>query len=184
MGAYKKFKSLNGTTHLSTSINFSGSVAKTLKVHAKSPSTHPVIISMEAKIARFEWEIPRIERETRAYRLLEGSGLAPAFLGHVHENGRVIGHLLEKVKGSSASIQDLRKCEAALEKLHKLGLTHGDPNRFNFLVEANEAKLVDFERTQENSSGESMRKELEGLPAELVDHSGRGGGFMFHGDSD
>jgi predicted Ser/Thr protein kinase len=41
----------------------------------------PVIV----KIARFEWEIPRLEQETRAYQLLEGSGLAPRFLGHVSE---------------------------------------------------------------------------------------------------
>ncbi|KAL5344818.1 hypothetical protein ACLOAV_010215 [Pseudogymnoascus australis] len=33
------------------------------------------------KIARFEWEIPRLEQETRTYQQLEGSGLAPRFLG-------------------------------------------------------------------------------------------------------
>ncbi|KAH6682259.1 hypothetical protein F5X68DRAFT_263243 [Plectosphaerella plurivora] len=43
-----------------------------------------------AKMARFEWEIPYIEAETKAYRLSEGTGLAPRFLGHIHEEGRVI----------------------------------------------------------------------------------------------
>ncbi|CAG7937695.1 unnamed protein product [Penicillium salamii] len=39
-----------------------------------------------AKIARFKWEIPHVERETRAYQLFEGSGLSARLLGHIHEN--------------------------------------------------------------------------------------------------
>ncbi|KAH6700450.1 alpha-galactosidase A [Verticillium dahliae] len=73
---------------------------------ASSPAT------MIAKIARFEWEVPRIERETIAYQLLEGSGPAPRFLAHIHENGRIMGFLLEKLEGRHASIQDLSACEA------------------------------------------------------------------------
>lgn len=137
---------------------------------------------MIAKIARFEWEIPRAEQETRAYQLLEGSGLAPRFLAHVHENGRIVGFLLEKTEGRSASIQDLSACETALGKLHELGLVHGDVNRYNFLVTEEGVKLLDFERLRENASPESMSKELENLRAELIDESGRGGGFIFHGD--
>ncbi|QPC78279.1 hypothetical protein HYE68_009031 [Fusarium pseudograminearum] len=133
-----------------------------------------------AKIARFEWELPRIEQETRAYQLLEGSGLAPRFLGHVHENGRIVGLLPEKVEGRSASAKDLDICEAALGKLHALGLSHGDVNRYNFLITEEGVKLLDFESLEENASPESMRKELEHLRVELVDESGRGGGFIFH----
>ncbi|KAF4333636.1 alpha-galactosidase a [Fusarium beomiforme] len=137
-----------------------------------------------AKIARFEWELPRIEQETRAYQLLEGSGLAPRFLGHIHENGRIIGFLLEKIEGPSASFQDLRICETALGKLHELGLIHGDVNRYNFLVSEEAVKLLDFERLQENTSPKLKSEELEHLRAELADDSGRGGGFIFCGDSD
>jgi tRNA A-37 threonylcarbamoyl transferase component Bud32 len=137
-----------------------------------------------AKIARFEWELPRIEQETRAYQLLEGYyGLAPRFLAHVHENGRIIGFLLEKIEGRSASFQDLSACETALGKLHELGFVHGGVNRYNFLVTEEGVKLLDFERLRKNASPESMSKELENLRAELVDESGRGGGFIFHGDS-
>ncbi|KAL1389276.1 hypothetical protein HDK64DRAFT_325475 [Phyllosticta capitalensis] len=56
-------------------------------------------VGVIVKIARFEWEIRRIERETRAYQVLEQRGasdVAPRFLGHVHEGGRVMGLLLEK----------------------------------------------------------------------------------------
>ncbi|KAI5868245.1 alpha-galactosidase A [Durotheca rogersii] len=137
-----------------------------------------------AKIARFEWELPRIEQETRAYQLLEGSGLAPRFLAHVHESGRIVGFLLEKIEGRSASFQDLSICETALGKLHELGLVHGDVNRYNFLVTEEGVKLLDFERLQENASPNSMSKEMECLRAELVDESGRGGGFIFHDDSE
>lgn len=140
--------------------------------------------TMIAKIARFEWELPRIEQETRAYQLLEGCGLAPRFLGHVHENGRIVGFLLEKVDGHSASIHDLSVCETALRELHKLGLVHGDVNRYNFLVTEEGVKILDFENSRENASPESMSMELENLRVELVDESGRGGGFIFHGDDD
>lgn len=152
--------------------------------HSILPITLPSRATMIAKIARFEWELPRIEQETRAYQLLKGYGLAPRFLAHVHENGRIVGFLLEKIEGRSASIQDLSVCEAALRKLHKLGLVHGDVNRYNFLITEEGAKLIDFECLRENASPESMSKELENLRAELVDESGRGGGFIFEGDSD
>ncbi len=58
---------------------------------------------MIAQIARFEWELPRIEQETRAYQLLEGCELTPSFLAHVHENGRIMGFLLEGIEGHSTS---------------------------------------------------------------------------------
>jgi serine/threonine protein kinase len=149
--------------------------------HSILPTTLPS--SLIAKIARFEWEVPRIERETRAYQLLDGSGLAPRFLGHIRENGRIMGFLIEKINGRSASFQDLSICETAVGKLHELGLIHGDVNRYNFLVTEEGVKLLDFECLQENASTNSMRKELENVRAELVDESGRGGGFIFHGDS-
>ncbi|KAK6225764.1 hypothetical protein QIS74_01811 [Colletotrichum tabaci] len=151
------------------------------RLHSILPIT-PSPDIMIAKIARFEWEVPRIEQETRAYQLLEGSGLAPRFLAHVHENGRIVGFLLERLEGRFASVQDLNVCEAALRKLHGLGLLHGDVNRYNFIVTQEGVKLLDFERAQENASPESMSKELKGLRAELVDESGRGGGFISHDD--
>ncbi|KAL2184711.1 alpha-galactosidase A [Thermothelomyces heterothallicus CBS 203.75] len=151
--------------------------------HSIPLTTLPPPTTVIAKIARFEWELPRIEQETRAYQLLEGSGLAPRFLAHVHENGRIIGILLEKTEGRPASFQDLSACETALGNLHKLGLVHGDVNRYNFLITKEGVKLLDFECFRENASPELMSKELENLRAELVDESGRGGGFIFHGNS-
>lgn len=150
--------------------------------HSILPAALPYPATIIAKMARFEWEVPRIEQETRAYQLLEGSGLAPRFLAHVYENGRVMGFLLEKIKGRFASFHDLSICEAALGKLHKRGLVHGDVNRYNFLVTEEGVKLLDFERLREDADPESMSEELKNLRAELIDESGRGGGFIFQGN--
>lgn len=147
-------------------------------VHSTILPSVPII----AKIARFEWEIPRIEQETKAYQLLQGSGLTPRFLGHIHENGRVMGFLLEKIQGRPASLQDLSCCKTALEKLHKFGFVHGDINRYNFLITEEGVKLLDFESLSENASPDLMHKELNNLHAELAEGSGRGGGFIFHDD--
>ena len=53
-----------------------------------------------AKFARFDWEIPFIQAETVMYRTLdEHNGIAPKFVGHLHENGRIVGMLLEYIEG-------------------------------------------------------------------------------------
>jgi hypothetical protein len=60
-----------------------------------------------SKIACFEWDIRRIENETWAYSIIiqhqhpGESAIAPSVLGHLTENYRVIGFLLEKSKGDS-----------------------------------------------------------------------------------
>jgi RIO-like serine/threonine protein kinase len=95
-----------------------------------------------------------------------------------------MGFVLEKMEGRPASLQDLSMCEAALGKLHGLGHVHDDVNRYNFLITNDGVKLLDFEHLVENASPEAMRKELENVHAELIDESGRGGGFIFHDDSD
>jgi predicted Ser/Thr protein kinase len=151
--------------------------------HSPIPSIHQPPATVIAKIARFEWEISRVEQEARAYQLLEGSELAPRFLDHVHEDGRIMGFVLEKVAGRPVSIDDLDVCEAALKKLHELGCLHGDANRYNFLITEEGVKLLDFERLEENGSLELMQKKLESLRGELTEESGRGGGFLFPGES-
>lgn len=68
---------------------------------------------------------------------------------------------IEKIEGRPASFHDLSICETALEKLHELGLVHGDVNRYNVLITEEGVKVLDFERLLENASPDSMRKELE-----------------------
>lgn len=136
-----------------------------------------------AKIACFEWDIARIERETWAYSIIarhqnqhhNESPIAPHFLGHLTENGRTIGFLLQKVDGEPANIDDLANCDALLRRLHSLGLIHGDVNRHNFLVDrvSGGIRLVDFEHVEEFDEG-LAKAELDSLPAELTEETGRG----------
>lgn len=68
------------------------------------------------KIACFEWQIPNITRETWAHHVLEhlddndGEPIAPAFLGHLTENRRVMGVLMKKVEGRRLSGYRLCDC--------------------------------------------------------------------------
>lgn len=146
--------------------------------HLLAPSTS--VARVIAKIARFEWEIPRIERETRAYKILENTGIAPRFLGHIHEHGRVIGFVLEEVEGRPATIGDLSRCKSVLQHLHDHGLLHGDINKYNFIVQNDTARLIDFERSQFYPADTGpMRNELTSLRDQLMEETGRGGGFRF-----
>ncbi|KAI8965025.1 hypothetical protein F5Y11DRAFT_314412 [Daldinia sp. FL1419] len=142
-------------------------------------------VRVVGKIASFEWEIPPIEKETRAYQLLEGSGLAPRFLAHVREGRRIIGFLLEKLEGRTPSFQDLSICEAALRKLHGLGYAHGDVSPSNFLItEDGEVKLLDFEQFQESIDSELMEDEVDSLRSGLMDESGYDGGIIYDHDDE
>ncbi|OBR02545.1 hypothetical protein CH63R_13771 [Colletotrichum higginsianum IMI 349063] len=106
-----------------------------------------------SKVAIFEWWIPRLQRETEFYERISkdhclGSGsVAPTFLGHIMEQERCVGFLLEKIDGRHPLLDDHPACEAALRKLHCIGWVHGDVNICNFLVHQStgHVKLIDFE---------------------------------------
>ena len=101
-----------------------------------------------AKIARFDFEICYIEAETRAYRDLDGQDITPKFLGHLTENRRTMGMLIEYLNDfRMASKQDLAPCTATLTHLHGLGYIHGDINRHNFLIrrDGQVAKVIDLD---------------------------------------
>jgi len=76
-------------------------------------------IEVVAKIVRLHFEIWRVENETRVYEMLtkyemkspEFPMIAPAFLRHLIEEGRVMGMLIEKLQGMRACIEDLEACE-------------------------------------------------------------------------
>lgn len=129
--------------------------------------------TMLAIMAAFPYGIEGVEDETRIHQLLQNTGIAPKFLGHIHEEGRVTGFLLEKPEGRPACIDDLEVCAAALRRLHGLGILYGDCNRHNFVVGPDGAvTLVDFDAAEVAADGERMEREDTGLAKELRDESG------------
>jgi len=120
-----------------------------------------------AKIARFEFEIPYIEAETRSYRELEGLGVGPKFLAHLSENGRPMGILIEYLEGRPPTKNDFDSCSRALRRLHSRGWAHRDINRDNFIVIGSDSRLVDFEESGPATEQERFA-EMEELYQELI----------------
>lgn len=135
---------------------------------------------MIAKMARFSWEVQHMEAETRMYQVLGGLGIAPKFLGHVHEEGRVIGFLLEKIPdGRHAEPADLEICKAALRRFHGLGFVHGDCNKYNFILRPDgQVVLIDFDKASACTDPALMEAEMASLEEQLGETTGRGGGLM------
>ncbi|KAJ3555561.1 hypothetical protein NPX13_g10331 [Xylaria arbuscula] len=99
-------------------------------------------------------------------------------LRHVVEQGRVIGFVLEKLHGKSASIEHRARCTEVLGRLHRLGLLHGDVNRHNFMVGDGWTKMIDFEKSKETQDEGLVKAEVLSLLSKLEDESGRGAGFL------
>lgn len=129
-----------------------------------------------AKLARFPWEVPQLEAETTAYEWIEGHQIGPEFLGHLTEEGRVIGFIMARIPDfHHATPEDLPLCQRALSKLHQLGIKHGDTNKHNILVHDGKATLIDFDMASRTASANELEDELQGLLGQLRDTSGRGG---------
>ncbi|CAH0044963.1 unnamed protein product [Clonostachys solani] len=129
-----------------------------------------------AKFARFAWETWMLEAETEAYQWIEGHAIGPNFLGHIAEFGRVIGFLISRIDPCRhANLQDLPLCSSILQKLHDLGIKHGDTNKHNFLISGKEVVLIDFDSAKRTQDTDELSKEMSGLKEQFSDESGRGG---------
>jgi predicted Ser/Thr protein kinase len=118
-----------------------------------------------------------MENETTAYQWIDDYDIGPRFLGHLTEEGRAIGFLMERIPAERhAGPQDLESCQEALSRLHDLGIRHGDINRFNFLICQSKAVLIDFDTAQKCDNRDLLLEELEDLSLRLNDPSNRGGG--------
>lgn len=163
------------------------------RVKRYSPNVYEVLFNERpaiSKIACWEWEIPRLENETYVYSLLNKSTakdfsnespITPGFLGHLTENGRVIGILMEKVEGGFALPSDLAVCQRILCRVHSLGIIHGDVNRYNFLIDSSgggQVRLIDFEHA-EVFDADKAEREVESLVDEFNEETKRGAPVVF-----
>ncbi|EKG09572.1 Lipopolysaccharide kinase [Macrophomina phaseolina MS6] len=132
----------------------------------------PIVV----KFARFRFEIPQLNSETRAYNWIEGHDIGPAFLGHIVEEGRVIGFAIEHISDAQhAKPEHIDLCRHALARLHHLGIRHGDVNVHNFLVRKGKVTLLDFDVAQPCSDKKLLEEEIRSLEKEIHDDSARGG---------
>lgn len=133
-------------------------------------------VTVVVKFARFSWEIALLDAETRAYRWIDRHHIGPDLLGHITEDGRVIGFAMDRIANAQhAGPEHLSLCQQTLKRLHHLGIKHGDVNKHNFLVRDGLAMLIDFDNSRLCNDQEILDKELNSLEEELHDMSGRGG---------
>ncbi|KAL6908787.1 alpha-galactosidase A precursor [Trichoderma evansii] len=136
------------------------------------------------KLARFPWEVPQLERETMAYEWVDGQQIGPGFLGHLIEEGRAIGFVMDRIVGCRhATPNDFSLCRLALSKLHQLGIKHGDINKHDFLIHDGKATLIDFDSASRAVSASELEREILDLPDQLRDTSERGGRIIESGPS-
>ncbi|THX74173.1 hypothetical protein D6D05_07086 [Aureobasidium pullulans] len=107
---------------------------------------------------------------------IQGHGIAPAFLAHLTEEGRIIGFVMEHIANARhAEPEDLPLCQETLLRLHRLGIKHGDVNKHNILVRDSTAILIDYDNALRGQEADVLNEEFLSLDAELRDTSGRGG---------
>ncbi|KPM41579.1 hypothetical protein AK830_g4955 [Neonectria ditissima] len=132
----------------------------------------PVLV----KFAEFPWQMPFLEAETAAYQWINERGIGPVFLGHLKEDGRVFGIIIEHIEDAqTVTPEDLPACRAGLANLHALGIKHGDINKNNFLVRDGKAILIDFEASERCENQSELDAESDLLETSLKDTSYRGG---------
>lgn len=141
-----------------------------------------------AKFACWEWQIGYMNDECTAYQWIEGHNIGPKFLGHITEEGRVIGFLMERVMDDTgdarhATPADLTVCSHALAKLHGLGILHGDLDKYNILITDRGATLIDFSTARKSNDASAFERERQELEAQLCSDSdkGRPGGRFLEG---
>ncbi|KAE8036869.1 hypothetical protein FH972_009502 [Carpinus fangiana] len=132
--------------------------------------------SVIAKMANFHWEIGYYNNETKANLWIRDLDIAPEFLGHIIENGRIIGFLVECIdEARRAGHDDVDQCRRLLDKVHQAGIKHGDVNRHNFLVTKKRTWLVDWEHAQQCNETAILEEGANELERYLTDESGKGG---------
>ena len=118
----------------------------------------PIVV----KVARFDHEIPDIQRECDVYKKILGKGIGPKFLAYVTEGGRTIGFVLRKLEGARRpKPRDFTRYKRVLKKLHRLGILHQDCHHGNVLVKNGRAILIDFKSATEVNQHNAVEGERQ-----------------------
>ncbi|KAB8356397.1 hypothetical protein FH972_023980 [Carpinus fangiana] len=115
-----------------------------------------------AKMANFLWEVDYYHFETQANYWIRDMGIAPEFLGHIVEEGRIVGLLVEYIEESRrAGSDDVAACRKLLDE---------------------RAWLIDWESAVRCDETAQLEEEMQRLESELEDESGKGGGLRIEED--
>jgi hypothetical protein len=83
-----------------------------LRSNVYEASTPQFDLPIVVKFARFPFEIPYLDSETSAYQWIQNHQIGPQFLGHLTEQGRVIGFAMERITSyRHATPEDLVLCQ-------------------------------------------------------------------------
>ena len=173
---------LPGVTHLWHPVQIDHldlHMGQSLRSNVYEATTPQFDLPFIVKFARFPYEIQYIDSETSAYQWIQNHQVGPQFLGHLTEEGRVIGFAIEHITDCRHAMpDDLSLCQQALSKLHWLNIKHGDINKHNFLIHDDRATLIDFECALQCNDAEVLEEEFRRLEKELSDKSGKGGKWV------
>ena len=145
--------------------------------------THPALAGGKKPVLMktIDFPFPRerhyLEVETQAYRVLAGQDITPEFLGHVTAEGLVIGFFLEWVDAGTGGynrsehpgLEDERRCLDAVDRLHSLGIVHGDLHSGNMLWRTGRASeypgiiFIDFETAKFTEDPSAREKDIDRL---------------------
>lgn len=118
-------------------------------------------------------EMVRLEAETHAYDLLQGEDITPEFLGHVTAGGGAAGFLMEYME--DARVPDpthIHDCLDILDKLHRVGIVHGNPVPEKFLLKNGKVYIIDFEEAKfgADATQEKCREDCDKLMTGMLDY--------------
>ena len=133
-------------------------------------ATHPTFNRpVVVKFAQFPRDIPKFETETTTYEWIDGEGIGPEFLGHLTEDGRVVGFVIEYIDGTEpANEDDIDAFWVALAKLHGLGICHGDMHEGNVVIRDGEAVIIDFQYAHRTDDADLLQDECNLVAATWI----------------
>jgi serine/threonine protein kinase len=177
--AQREFRSVSASWHPTKVDYLDLNLGERLMPGVQDATCPQINTPLVAKFACWDWEIGYMDDECTAYQWIEGHNIGPGFLGHITEEGRVIGFLIERVTDETgdarhATPADLEACSQTLAKLHDLGILHGDLVKYNILVTSRGATLIDFSTARKSDDASAFEKEKESLRAQLCSDSDLG----------
>ncbi|ROV99116.1 hypothetical protein VMCG_06621 [Cytospora schulzeri] len=118
--------------------------------------THQDFDDHKTKMVMKIWPTPvynkdGLEREMMAYRACDGKDITPKFLGHVAEEGRIVGMLIEYIEGAHkpSNHEEKELCRQELDRLHQLTGWHRnvmENHKGNFLIKDGKVYIIDLGR--------------------------------------